>query len=160
MCNTIIIKPHRGQRSGCPGWLITASLMSLSLIMTLLLMFLRWPPPVASSQLITLPWHMSAEPKWCFLNWPKGGTNIFALRTPHWFRGYVSPNQIHLLFGTFGQKMGQKGLKIGLKCLGLVWYGLAWAACDPGSWLSPKLCSKLSKIAKLKVWYLGVREES
>ena len=104
--------------------------------------------------------HMSAEPKWCFLNCSKGGTNIFALRTPHWFRGYVSPNQIHLLFGTFGQKMGQKGLKMGLKCLGLVWYGLAWAACDPGSWLSPKLCSKLSKIARLKVWLLGLREES
>ena len=61
------------------------------------------------------------------------------------------PNQIHLLFGTFGQKMGQKGLKMGLKCLGLVWYGLAWAGCDPGTWLSPKLYSKLSKIAKLKV---------
>ena len=103
---------------------------------------------------------MSAEPKWCFSNCSKGGTKIFALRTPPWFRGCVSPNQIHLLFGTFGQKMGQKGLKIGLKCLGLVWYGLAWAACDPGSWLSPKLCSKLSKIARLKVWLLGLREES
>ena len=41
---------------------------------------------------------------------------------------YVSSNQIHLLFGTFGPKLGQKGLKMGLKCLGLVWYGLA---CDP-----------------------------
>ena len=45
-----------------------------------------------------------------FSNWSKGETNIFQLSTPHWFRGYVSPNQIHLLFGTFGQKMGQKGL--------------------------------------------------
>ena len=45
--------------------------------------------------------HMSAEQKWCFSNWPKGETNIFQLRTPHWFRGYVSPNQIHLLFWTF-----------------------------------------------------------
>ena len=42
----------------------------------------------------------------------------------------MSSNQIHLLFGTLAQKMGQKGLKMGLKCPGLVWYGLA---CDPGS---------------------------
>ena len=63
----------------------------------------------------------------------------------------MSSNQIHLLCGTFGKKMGQKGLKMGIKYLGLVWYGLAWAGCDPGSWLSLKLCSKLSKIAKLKV---------
>ena len=74
---------------------------------------------------------MSAEQKWCFSNWPKGETNIFQLRIPHWFRGYVSPNQIHLLFGTFAPKMGQKGLKIGLKCFSLVWYGLVWLSCDP-----------------------------
>ena len=48
-----------------------------------------------------LSWHMSAEQKWCFSNCPKGEANIFQLRTPHWFRGYVSPNQIHLLFWTF-----------------------------------------------------------
>ena len=41
----------------------------------------------------------------------------------------MSPNQIHLLSGTFDLKMGQKGLKMGLKCPGLVWYGLV---CDPG----------------------------
>ena len=29
--------------------------------------------------------------------------------------------------------LGQKGQKIGLKCLGLVWYGLAWTGCDRGS---------------------------
>ena len=63
----------------------------------------------------------------------------------------MSPNQIHLLFGTFGLKMGQKGLKMGLKCPGLVWYGLAWLGCDPGTWLNIKQYLKLSKIAKLKV---------
>ena len=50
--------------------------------------------------------------------------------TPYWLRGYVSLNQIHLLFGTLAQKLGQKGLKMDLKCPGLVWYGLA---CVPGS---------------------------
>ena len=65
--------------------------------------------------------HMSAEPNQCFLNYPKGETNIFQLRTTHWFRGYVSPNQIHLLFGTFALKMGENDLKMGLKYLNLVW---------------------------------------
>ena len=73
---------------------------------------------------------MSAEPKRCFSNWSKGETNIFQLRTTHWFRGYVSSNQIHPLFGTFAQKIGQKGLKMGLKCLGLVWHGLVWLVCN------------------------------
>ena len=86
-----------------------------------------------------------------FFNWPKGETNIFTVGTPNWFRGYLSPNQIHLLFGTFGLKMGQKGLKMGLKCPGLVWYGLAWLGFYPGTWLNPKQHSKLSKIAELKV---------
>ena len=63
----------------------------------------------------------------------------------------MSSNQIHLLFGTFGKKMGQNGLKMGIKCFGFVWHGAAWAGCDPGSWQSPKLYSKLSKIAKLKL---------
>ena len=63
----------------------------------------------------------------------------------------MSPNQIHLLFGTFGLKMGQKGLEMGLKCPGLVWYGLAWLGYDPGTLLNPKQHSKLSKIAELKV---------
>ena len=75
--------------------------------------------------------HMSAEPKLCFWNYPKGETNIFQLRTTHWFKVYVSSNQIHLLLGTFALKMGKKGLKIGLKCFGLVWYGLVWQSCDP-----------------------------
>ena len=73
-----------------------------------------------------VPLHMSAEPKRCFLNYPKGGTYIFQLRTTYWFRGYVSSNQIHLLFGTCAPKIGQKGLKMGLKCLVLEWYGLVW----------------------------------
>ena len=30
------------------------------------------------------------------------------------------------------KKMGQKDLKMGLKCLSLVWYGLVWLGCDPG----------------------------
>ena len=42
----------------------------------------------------------------------------------------MSQNQIHLLFGILAKKVGQKGVKMGLKCPGLVWYGLA---CDPGS---------------------------
>ena len=74
--------------------------------------------------------HMSAEPKWCLLNWSKGETSIFQFRTTNWFRGYVSSNQIHLIFGIFAQKRGQKCLKMGLKCLGLVWYGLVWLGCD------------------------------
>ena len=49
----------------------------------------------------------------------------------------MSPNQIHLLVGTFALKMGQKGLKMGLKCFGLVWYGLVWLSCDP-NWSEKK----------------------
>ena len=64
---------------------------------------------------------MSAEPKRCFPNYPKGGTNIFQLRTTYRLWGYVSSNQTHLLFGTFALKMGENDLKKGLKCLGLVW---------------------------------------
>ena len=81
---------------------------------------------------VILEWHshMSAEPKWCFLNWPKCETNIFQPRTTNRFRGYVSSNQIHPLFGTFAPKLGQNSLKMGLKCLGLVWYGLVWLVCD------------------------------
>ena len=33
-------------------------------------------------------------------------------------------------FFTFDQKMGQKVLKMGFKCLGLVWYVLVWLDCD------------------------------
>ena len=55
----------------------------------------------------------------------------------------MSSNQIHLLFGTLAQKMGQKGLKMALKCPGLVWYGLA---CDPGS-TQAGLNSKKNSIA-------------
>ena len=33
----------------------------------------------------------------------------------------------------FLPKMGQKDLKMGLKCLGLAWYGLVWLGYDPGS---------------------------
>ena len=76
-------------------------------------------------------------------------------------QGICVPKSNPFTFWYFNQKkVGQKGLKMGLKCPGLVWYGLAWAGCDPGSWLSLKLCSKLSKIAKLKVRYMGLREES
>ena len=76
---------------------------------------------------------------------PKGETNIFQLRTSHWFMGYVSPNQIHLLFGTLAPKMGYKGPKIDQKCLGLVWYGLAWPGCDTGSWLNANFFSNCPK---------------
>ena len=103
--------------------------------------------------------HMSAEPKWCFLNYPKGGTYIFQLRTTQWFRVYVSSNQIHLLFGIFAQKIDQKGLKTGLKCLGLVWFGLIWLGCDPGSWQYPNFFSICQKKTNLKVWIPGVWEE-
>ena len=63
----------------------------------------------------------------------------------------MSPNQIHLLSGTFDLKMGQKGLKMGLKCPGLVWFGLAWLGYDPRTWLNIKQYLKLPKVAKLKV---------
>ena len=33
-------------------------------------------------------------------------------------------------FFTFDQKMGQKVLKMGFKCLGLVWYVFVWLGCD------------------------------
>ena len=33
-------------------------------------------------------------------------------------------------FWYFCPKIGQKVIKIGLKCLGLVWYGLVWLGCD------------------------------
>ena len=46
-----------------------------------------------------------------------------------------------------------KGLKMGLKCLGLVWFGFARPVCDPGSWLNQKTLFKWSTIAKLKVWF-------
>ena len=98
---------------------------------------------------------MSAEPKWCFLNYPKGGTNIFQLRTTNWFRGYVSSNQIHPLFGTFAPKLGQKGPKMGLKCLWLVWFGLIWLGCDPGSWQYPNF---FSICPKLQIWKSDFRE--
>ena len=67
------------------------------------------------------PFHMSAEPKWCFLNYPKGGIGIFLFLTMSFVRGYVSSNQIHLLFGIFGQKMVKNNLKSTIK--GLVWFG-------------------------------------
>ena len=33
-------------------------------------------------------------------------------------------------FWYFCPKIGQKVIKMGLKCLGLVWYGLVWLGCD------------------------------
>ena len=66
-------------------------------------------------------------------------------------REYAHSIWSQCFFGTFAQKMGQKGLKMGLKCPGLVWYGLAWMGYDPGTWLNPKQHSKFSKIAELKV---------
>ena len=36
--------------------------------------------------------------------------------------------------------MGQKDLKMGQKCLGLVWFGLVWLCCEPNwSELTPKI---------------------
>ena len=35
---------------------------------------------------------------------------------------------------------------------------LSWPVCDGSSGLNPKTLFKLSKIAKLKVWFLGVRD--
>ena len=74
-------------------------------------------------------------------------------------RGYAHSICLRWFFGTFALKMGQKGLKMGLKCLGfgLVWLDLAslwsWVMADT------ETLFKLSKIAKLKVSFLGVREE-
>ena len=62
-------------------------------------------------------------------------------------------------FSTFSLKMALKGLKMGLKLLDLVWFGLAWPVCDHRSWLNLKILFKFSKIAQLKVRFLGVGEE-
>ena len=35
-----------------------------------------------------------------------------------------------LFFFTFDQKMGQRGLKMGLKYFGLVWHVFVWLGCD------------------------------
>ena len=45
---------------------------------------------------------------------------------------HAIPNQniLSRFFFTFDQKMGQKVLKMGFKCLGLVWYVLVWLDCD------------------------------
>ena len=101
--------------------------------------------------------HMSAEPKWCFSKMPKGETNIFQLRTTHWFMGYASPNQIHLLFGTFAQKNGSKQPKLGVKVSD--WYGMVWY-CHPRSFLaclSPKHLSNYQKKLSWKsdFWKFG-----
>ena len=71
------------------------------------------------------------------MNSVKPNLNLFQIRTTLGFRGYVSSNQIHLLFGTFALKMGQKGLKMALKCFGFVWYGLVWLSFDP-NWSEEK----------------------
>ena len=100
-----------------------------------------------------LPPHMSAEPKLCFSNYPKGGINIFQLRTTYWLWGYVSSNQTHLLFSNFALKMGDKWPKNGPKMswFGMVGFGMAkfwfWIMAEP------------KKIAKLKVWFLAFLEE-
>ena len=97
--------------------------------------------------------HMSAEPKWCFLNYPKGVMGIFLVLTMSFIRGYVSSNQIHLLFGIFVQKMVKNTWKRAFK--GLYWFGLAWLCLsnDPGEVLTsqnPKNCIKIAKTLTIK----------
>ena len=97
--------------------------------------------------------HMSAEPKWCFLNYPKGVMGIFLVLTMSFIRGYVSSNQIHLLFGIFVQKMVKNTWKRAFK--GLYWFGLAWSCLsnDPGEVLTsqnPKNCIKIAKTLTIK----------
>ena len=89
--------------------------------------------------------HMSAEPKWCFLNYP-----ILAMS---FIRGYVSSNQIHLLFGIFVQKMVKNTWKRAFK--GLYWFGLAWLCLsnNPGEVLTfqnLKNCIKIAKTLTIK----------
>ena len=68
--------------------------------------------------------HMSVEPKWCFLNWSKGRTGIFIPVMISHIRGYVTPNQIHLLFGIFVKKCAQNTQNKAFR--GLIWFGLVW----------------------------------
>ena len=68
--------------------------------------------------------YMSVEPKWCFLNCSKGRTGIFLLMTMSQIRGYVTPNQIHLLFGIFVKKCAKNTQIKASK--GLIWFGLVW----------------------------------
>ena len=72
-------------------------------------------------------------------------------------RGYAHSIWLRWFFGTFALKMGQKVLKVGLKCLGLVWFGWAWSFCDHGSWLNPKLFSNCPKQQSWEsdFWKLG-----
>ena len=68
-----------------------------------------------------------------------------------YIEGLCSLNLVTVVFWYFWSLNGLKGLKMGLKCLDLVWFGLAWPVCDPRSRLNPNFFFKLSKIAQLKV---------
>ena len=76
--------------------------------------------------------------------------------------GYAHSIWLRWFFGTFALKIGQKGLKMGIKCLGLVWFGWAWPVCDTGSWLNPKLFSNWLKQQnwKFDFWELGTNFET
>ena len=67
----------------------------------------------------------------------------------------MSSNQIYLLFGTFALKMGQKGLEMGLKSPGLVWYGLVWLGCDP-KWSEKKQENPTVSSSKFRSFHLAV----
>ena len=59
------------------------------------------------------------------MNWTRSGTNRKWILHSCIFRGYAPWNRSRWYFGVFWPKKGKKGLEMGLKCLGLVWYGLA-----------------------------------
>ena len=87
------------------------------------------------------------------LNYPKGVMGIFLVLSMSFIRGYVSSNQIHLLFGIFVQKMVKNTWKRAFK--GLYWFGLAWLCLsnDPGEVLTsqnPKNCIKIAKNLTIK----------
>ena len=83
-----------------------------------LISFDDWTMPFTGSN---CPAHMSVELKWCFLNWSKGGTGIFIPVTMSQIRGYVTPNQIHLLFGIFVKKCAKTTQN--KASIGLIWFG-------------------------------------
>ena len=71
--------------------------------------------------LVEAPPHVCGT-KMMFLNWSKGGTGIFIPETMSQIRGYVTPNQIHLLFGIFVKKCAKNTQNKAFE--GLIWFGL------------------------------------
>ena len=56
------------------------------------------------------------------MNFPEGQTIKIVTALMCTIAGYVALIRLYAIFGFFGQNIGQKHLKKGLKRLGLVWY--------------------------------------